>query len=61
MSCSINIVQTLLGFLTETLSEQRNWAGKKERDAAQVFPCNARHPQDILTSLLHNVVRDSFV
>lgn len=42
MSCSINIVQTLLGFLTETLSEQRNWAGKKERDAAQAFPCNAK-------------------
>lgn len=61
MSCNINVVQTLLGCLAGTLDEQRNWAGKQGRDAAQVFPCNAKHPQDTHMSVLHGVIHDSFI
>jgi len=57
MRCSINVVQTLTG----TLSEERNWAGKWGKDAAQVFPCSARHLQDMLMSVLHSIMSDGFL
>lgn len=48
-----------MGCLAGTLSEERNWAGKRGKDAAQVFPCNAKHLPDMLMSVLHSIISDT--
>lgn len=62
MSCSINVAQALtaglLGWNIERIKEQ---AGKRGKDAAQVFPCSVRHLQDMLMSVLYSIISDGFV